>query len=117
MRVARNRWPERRAKHEIYVDFESPRPTESAGVGQPPLATRVLTRRPLGDQTEATENLLESLYDAWPLVHHGGAVRCADVVQINVNRESGKVEDKQVERSSSLECHAVAEERMGAYRA
>jgi hypothetical protein len=37
-----------------------------------------------------------------------GTVACSDVVQINVYGEPRKVEDEQVECSSSLERHALA---------
>jgi hypothetical protein len=78
------------------------------------IASRVLRRGPLDGEAHAASDLLKRLLDARSLGEHRLAIRCADVVEVDVDREPRQAEHEQVEGGPSLEGQPRPEKRVRA---
>ena len=104
--------PERGAKHEVQVHLQISSFTGGAFVPKSPFAAGMVARLPSYHKTLAGEYGVHCLFHFRSLFEHGLAVGRADVIKINVNRESWNVEHKQVERRASFERPTTLQEWM-----
>jgi hypothetical protein len=72
----------------------------------------VLVGPTLHGEPRARDDLHERVVELGSLGEHHLAVRRADVVEVDVDRESRQIEDEEIERGSAFEYDARAEERM-----
>jgi hypothetical protein len=91
-------------------------PSEGGRVREAPLPARVLLRHALDREPGSAGNLLECLFDSRPVRQHGRALSSAYVVQVDVHRETGKIEHEQIERRAAFERHPRSEKGMRADR-
>lgn len=108
--------PQRRAQHEVDVQLEVARGALRAEVSQPPLAAGVVGRDPLDGQPLARAHGLHRLIDLRLLGQHRLALDGSEVVQVDVHREAGHLEVKQVQRRAALERDPGLQERVAAER-
>ncbi len=106
--------PERHPEHEVDVHLQRAGPAEGRLVGEAPLPAGVIGGHPLHGEPGTAEHLLQGLLHPRPLLEHGLAVRRADVVEVDVDRQAGQVEDEEVDGRAALERQATTEERVGA---
>jgi hypothetical protein len=72
----------------------------------------VLVGPTLHGEPRARDDLHERVVELGSLGEHHLAVRRADVVEVDVDRESRQIEDEEIERGAAFEHDARAEERM-----
>ncbi len=89
-------------------------PSENSGIGQPPLAAGVVGGGPLDLDAELLADSLNRLFHLGPILEHRLAITRADVIQVNIARETRQIRSKQVERGASLERQPMLQERVAA---
>jgi hypothetical protein len=72
----------------------------------------MLSGNPVDPDAEPTANRLDGLSDLRPFLEHGFAIGGTDIVQVDVNGKTRRVENEQVERSSPFEDDATFKEGM-----
>jgi len=102
--------PQRCPEDEVHVYLERAGPARHDRIRESPLPTGVVGGDALDLDAEPPADRLDRLLDLWPLCEHRLAVSRADVVQVDVDRESGQVEHEEVEGGPSLQHHAAFEE-------